>query len=116
MSLKHQLQGVISGNGSVRNGEIVQTITDYPRGKKKAISAAEKTEFSEEQDAHILIENVREFLFANGFVNKKENNYYLPDLGIIFEDLHDENVLIEDGAFQFIDTVFFLMPSFYQKE
>ncbi|MBK9982070.1 MAG: hypothetical protein IPP15_06515 [Saprospiraceae bacterium] len=46
----------------------------------------------------------------NRFVNKKENDYYHPGLGIIFEDLHDENVLTEDGASQFIDTVIFLMP------
>ncbi len=212
MSLKHELQSIISGNGPVRNGEIIQTITDYLRGKKKAISAVEKTEFSKEQEAQVLIDlietkglwyttldeskyigegaeqkiyeysnpnfvvklndsifyafwedyfnsllihnyffphlayellgfhrsegelfavikqpfvkstestdlnHVTEFLFANGFVNKKENDYYHPGLGIIFEDLHDENVLTEDGALQFIDTVFFLMPTFYETE
>ncbi|HZV69544.1 MAG TPA: hypothetical protein VFG10_08370 [Saprospiraceae bacterium] len=212
MSLKHELQSVISGNGSVSNGEIIQTITDYLRGKKKAISKVEKTGFNKEQETQGLIDlietkglwyntldeskyigegaeqkiyeysnpnfviklndsifyafwedyfnsllihnyffphlayellgfyrsegelfavvkqpfvkstestdlnNVREFLYANGFVNKKENDYHHPELGIIFEDLHDENVLTEDGALQFIDTVFFLMPSFYEKE
>ena len=62
------------------------------------------------------LNNVKGFLAANGFVNKKENDYYHPGLGIILEDLHDENVLTEDGALQFIDTVFFLMPSFYEKD
>ena len=62
------------------------------------------------------LNNVKEFLSANGFLNKKENDYYHPGLGLILEDLHDENVLTEDGTLQFIDTVFFLMPSFYEKE
>ena len=52
---------------------------------------------------------------SNGFINKKENDYYNPELGIILEDLHDENVLTENGILQFIDTVFYLMPSFYDK-
>lgn len=212
MSLKHELQSIISGNGSVRNGEIIQTIADHLRGKKKAISGIEKAKFVKEQETQVLIDfintkdlwypdfdeskyigegaeqkiyefsdakfviklndgifyafwedylnsllihnyffphlayellgfyktidklfavvkqpfvkatestdlnNVKEFLSANGFVNKKENDYYHPGLGIILEDLHDENVLTEDGALQFIDTVFFLMPSFYEKD
>lgn len=61
------------------------------------------------------LNNVRDFLLSNGFLNKRENDYYHPELGIILEDLHDENVLTEDGVLQFIDTVFFLMPNFYEK-
>ena len=30
------------------------------------------------------------------------------DLGIILEDLHDENVLTQDGILYFIDTVFYI--------
>lgn len=59
------------------------------------------------------LDNVKEFLAANGFINKKLNDYYHPGLGIILEDLHDQNVLTEEGVLQFIDTVFFLMPNFY---
>jgi hypothetical protein len=62
------------------------------------------------------LKNVKEFLSANDFINKKANDYYHPGLGIIVEDLHDENVLTEDGSLQFIDTVFFLMPSFYEMD
>lgn len=62
------------------------------------------------------LDNVKEFLSANGFINKKNNDYYNPILGIIVEDLHDENVLTEEGSLQFIDTVFFLMPSFFEKD
>lgn len=211
MSLKHELQSIISGNGSVRNGEIIQTITDYLRRKKEAISGIEKAKLLKEQETKILIDfveakdlwfkdldeskyigegteqkiyeytdanfvlklnvgifyalwedyfnsllihnyffphlayellgflisenklhvvvkqpfvkstestdlnNVKEFLIANGFVNKKENDYFHPEIGLILEDLHDENVLTEDGTLQFIDTVFFLMPSFFIK-
>jgi len=212
MSIKHELQSIISGNGSVRNGKIIQTITDYLRGKKKTIQGAAKTKLVKEQETQVLINyvesqslwykgfdqskyigegaeqkvyeftdpnfviklndsifyelwedyfnsllihnyffphlsyellgfqmsdgklsavvkqsfvrstestdliNVKEFLSANGFINKKNNDYCHPGLGIIIEDLHDENVLTEEGALQFIDTVFFLMPSFFDKD
>ncbi len=210
MSLKHELQSIISGNGSVRNGKIIQTITDHLRRKKKTVQGTAKAKLIKEQETQVLIEfveaqslwyndvnesnyigegaeqkvyefsdpkfilklndsvfyelwedylnsllihnyffphlayellgfyesdklyavvkqpfvkstestnlnNVKEFLSANGFINKKANDYYHPDLGIIVEDLHDENVLTEEGTLQFIDTVFFLMPSFYDK-
>jgi hypothetical protein len=59
------------------------------------------------------LENVKVFLAENGFINKKNNDYFNPELGIILEDLHDENVLTEHGALQFIDTVFYLTPSFF---
>ncbi|MDZ7899398.1 MAG: hypothetical protein U5N85_15405 [Arcicella sp.] len=58
---------------------------------------------------------VKEFMAANGFVNTRNNDYYNPDLGIILEDLHDENVLTENGILQFIDTVFYLTDTFYNK-
>jgi len=34
---------------------------------------------------------------VNGFINTKNNDYYNPELGIILEDLHDENVLTYNG-------------------
>lgn len=61
------------------------------------------------------LQNVKDFLAANGFVNKKDNDYFHPDLGIILEDLHDENVLTNEGVLQFIDTVFFLTDEFYKE-
>ena len=60
--------------------------------------------------------SVKEFLFANGFQLKKNNDYFNPEAGIILEDLHDENVLTNEGALFFIDTAFYLMPSFFAKE
>lgn len=38
---------------------------------------------------------VKTFLNLNGFENNRNNDYYNPELGIILEDLHDENGLTE---------------------
>lgn len=54
------------------------------------------------------LEKVKEFMNVNGFVNTRNHDYYNADLGIILEDLHDENVLTQDGVLFFIDTVFYL--------
>jgi hypothetical protein len=51
---------------------------------------------------------VKEILAYNGFKNTKNNDYYNSELGIILEDLHDENVLTRDGIPYFIDTVFYM--------
>lgn len=60
------------------------------------------------------LENVKSFLEENGFLNKKNNDYYHPKLGLILEDLHDENVLTFEGNLYFIDTVFYLTEEFYK--
>lgn len=211
MSIKHELQNIISGNGSVGNGKVIQSITDYLRRKKKAIPDFKEEQFNKKKEEQILkefisssnlwysgiddskyigegaeqkiyefsdpkfvlklndtifysywedylnnlllhnyffphlayellgfhlmdtklyavlkqpfvkatentnLQNVREFLRANGFINKKNNDYFHPDLGIILEDLHDENVLTSEGVLQFIDTVFFLTDKFFEE-
>ncbi|MDR1584968.1 MAG: hypothetical protein LBS07_02170 [Prevotellaceae bacterium] len=51
---------------------------------------------------------VKQFLEYNGFHNIRNNDYYNAELGIIFEDLHDENVLSRNRALFFIDTIFYL--------
>ena len=51
---------------------------------------------------------------SNGFVNTRNNDYFNPDIGIILEDLHDENVLTFDDNLFFIDTVFYLTEEFYK--
>ena len=53
---------------------------------------------------------VKEFLSNNGFLNTKNNDYYNPQLGLILEDLHDENVLTANDILYFIDTVFYIKP------
>lgn len=60
------------------------------------------------------LENVKSFLDLNGFINKKNNDYYHPSLGIILEDLHDENVLTYENNLYFIDTVFYITEEFYK--
>ena len=59
------------------------------------------------------LQAVKDFLGNNGFLNKKRDDYHHPDLGIILEDLHDENVLTKDGMLLFIDTVFYIEDKFY---
>ena len=49
----------------------------------------------------------------NGFECIRNNDYRNPQLGIILEDLHDENVLTRDGSLFFIDTVFYIEDSFW---
>lgn len=58
------------------------------------------------------LENVKLFLNVNGFQNTKNNDYLNAELGIILEDLLDENVLTKDGILYFIDTVFYLTKGF----
>ena len=61
----------------------------------------------------LRLDNVRDFLVANGFVHRRANDYFHPGIKIILEDLHDENVLTKEGCLMFIDTVFYLMPDFW---
>ncbi len=209
MSLKFELQNIISGNGKVRYGDIIQTINNYLRREKKSISDLKEVKLFKAQEKEILINyinqnnlwfegldktkyigegaeqkifeysdpkyiikindsifyefwedyfnsllihnfffphlayellgfyksdstlyavvkqpfvisteitdlnNVKTFLLENGFINKKANDYFHPELGIIVEDLHDENVLTENGSLQFIDTIFYLTSDFF---
>ena len=62
------------------------------------------------------LEAVKNYVCSNGFVNKKNNDYYHPYLGIILEDLHDENVLTNNGVLFFVDTVFYITDAFYDEE
>ena len=63
--------------------------------------------------ANTDLEQVKTFLTQNGFENNRNNDYYNPELGIILEDLHDENVLTQNGILYFIDTVFYLKEKFW---
>lgn len=75
----------------------------YAVVKQPFVKATEKTD----------LQIVKNFLIENGFVNTRNNDYHHPDWGIILEDLHDENVLTENGIIQFIDTVFYITDKFY---
>ena len=75
-----------------RNGELNAVV------KQPFVKATEATD----------LELVKQFMAANGFVNTKNNDYRNDELGIKLEDLHDENVLTNEGVLQFVDTVFIL--------
>lgn len=62
------------------------------------------------------LEQVKSFLTLNGFKNNRNHDYYNPELGIILEDLHDENVLTRNGVLYFIDTVFYLTKTFWEDK
>jgi hypothetical protein len=59
-------------------------------------------------DALVNLPDVKFFLEYNGFINTKRNDYYHSQLGLILEDIHDENVIINNGIIFFIDTVFYI--------
>jgi hypothetical protein len=60
------------------------------------------------------LEKVKAFLHTNGFQNNRNNDYINLELGIILEDLHDENVLTQNDILYFIDTVFYVTEHFWK--
>ena len=52
------------------------------------------------------MEFVKEWLNNNGFKSTKEGDYINSEIGISVEDLHDKNIITENGLIYFIDTVF----------
>lgn len=79
--------------------------TLYAVVKQKYVKATE----------HTQLENVKLFLENNGFEVIRNNDYINKDLGIILEDLHDENVLTTNGVLAFIDTVFYVNEDFWKQ-
>jgi hypothetical protein len=61
-----------------------------------------------EPTSNTNIEEVRKIMIDNGFIVKKNNDYINNDMGLIVEDLHDENVLTCDGVLFFVDTVIYI--------
>jgi hypothetical protein len=59
------------------------------------------------------LDKVKQFMSANGFENNRNNDYINTDLGLILEDLHDENVLNRNDVLYFIDTVFYVTSHFW---
>lgn len=56
---------------------------------------------------------LRLFLEKNGFKHKRNNDYYSDELGIILEDLHDENVLTNQGVFFVIDSAIYVLKEHF---
>ncbi len=51
--------------------------------------------------------DIRKLLEFNEFRHTKRNDYANKELGLILEDMHDENVLVNSDTLFFIDTVFY---------
>lgn len=54
------------------------------------------------------IGKIRNEMEKNGFTVKKNSDYINNEIGLIIEDLHEENVLTNNGVLFFIDTVIYL--------
>jgi hypothetical protein len=80
--------------GFFEDGSNLYAVVEQP-----FVKATEKTDLND----------VKQFMHENGFENTRNNDYYNPLLGIILEDLHDENVLTQHGVLCFIDTVFYIV-------
>ena len=59
---------------------------------------------------------VKAFLILNGLNNVRNNDYINSELGIIIEDLRDENVLTKNEILYFIDTVFNITKDFWANK
>jgi hypothetical protein len=80
--------------GFYKDQDVVYAVVEQP-----FVKATEKTDLNK----------VKIFLENNGFLNSKNHDYYNTELCLILEDLHDENVLTQDGMLYFIDTVFYIV-------
>lgn len=58
-------------------------------------------------DAPVDLSDVQKLLAFNGFENTKRNDYFNKELGLILEDMHDENIIANSNTLFFIDTVFY---------
>lgn len=70
----------------------------FPVVRQPYIKVTEKTD----------LDQVRKFVLDNGFTSEEDYafNYTNKELGITLEDLHSQNVIINNGYLYFIDTVF----------
>jgi mutator protein MutT len=59
---------------------------------------------------------LKERLAADGFSNTRNNDFKNEDLGIILEDLHEENVVVSNGVEFFIDTAMYLIDPIPEKD
>lgn len=67
-------------------------------------------------DAQVEIQDIKKFLEFNGFKNNRRNDYVHEDLGLILEDMHDENVLVNSEILFFIDSVFYTIKPMTQEQ
>jgi hypothetical protein len=72
--------------------------TLYAVVEQNYIEPTEKTE----------IKAIQDLMYSKGFTLKRRNDYVHHELGLIIEDLHEENVLVNNELLYFIDTVIYL--------
>ena len=127
MKFKHELQNLLSGNGSVRYWENIQAITAYLRGKKKAGTEFEK-EWNKDQETEALIEYISdnnlwyssldESKYIDGGAEQKVYDFENPDFvlkvndGIFykiwydyFTNLLDHNHLFKRLAYKLVGVI-----------
>ena len=57
--------------------------------------------------------DIRSFLEFNEFEHVRRNDYQNRKLGLILEDMHDENVIVNSDILFFIDSVFYTIAPKY---
>ncbi len=62
-------------------------------------------------DATTNLEDIKKHLEFNGFENHIRHDYRHTELGLLLEDMHDENVIVNSETLFFIDTVFYTFVS-----
>ncbi|MCW3117948.1 MAG: hypothetical protein JWM28_2030 [Chitinophagaceae bacterium] len=67
-------------------------------------------------DGQAEMDNIKKLLAYNGFENTRRNDYFHRKLGLILEDMHDENVLVNSDTLFFIDTVFYTVSVTRQEK
>ncbi len=65
--------------------------------KQTFVQAGEQAELSD----------IKKFLEFNEFKNTRRHDYVNRALGLILEDMHDENVIVNSATLFFIDSVFY---------
>jgi hypothetical protein len=60
-------------------------------------------------DSSVNIEDIKKHLEFNGFENHIRHDYRHVELGLLLEDMHDENVIVNTDILFFIDTVFYIV-------
>jgi pantothenate kinase len=121
--MNNEIQRIISGKVAVKYGATIYTVACNLRGSETAGSLVKTDKHFKIEETKRLrqiieaqnmwvkdidLNNVRQFMMSNGFNLIRNNDYINPELGIIIEDLHDENVLTNNGILYFIDTVFYI--------
>ena len=118
-ALKKHLYAILSGKIKIGNGATIQAAAGYLRASQEASGTVEKTKLLKRQEEKSLISYAQQnnLWITSVDITKyvsEGNDYYNPELGIILEDLHDENVLFRNGIYHFIDTVFYTTDTFWK--